>query len=293
MNISKKDISNIEGVFMVAAVAEHLGKKQAAAAMNTSVDTMNKYISDLENELGVKLLSSNGRGSIMTMNGRLIADKGKKIKSMLHEIYDVKPNNIEVKGEVRVGMSVGARSNLIPRDLGDLFDKYSELSIVFTHTYDVPNLNDMSYDIALIFDEPTGSDLVIIQEQKMECGFFASPRYLSQHGYPIDLEDMLQNYRVLSRTDGNHRIKGWKDSLKKAKDICFQTNTAFDLADAITNGVGIGILPMRYKSDGLVCLDNIKCEADLKIYLVAHKSSKDLPKNRAVIDYYRNLMRHL
>ena len=73
--ISKKDIANLESILLLRAVEQHAGKRKASEALNTSVDTINKYLDNLEQELGVKLLSTSSRGSNLTNVARRIADK--------------------------------------------------------------------------------------------------------------------------------------------------------------------------------------------------------------------------
>ncbi len=45
--ISKKDISKLEGLLVLVAVAEHNSKKKVAEALGLSVDTLNKYVAEL------------------------------------------------------------------------------------------------------------------------------------------------------------------------------------------------------------------------------------------------------
>ena len=47
--MNKKDVMNIEGLFILSAIARNSGKRQASKEYNTSVDTINKYIDNLEN----------------------------------------------------------------------------------------------------------------------------------------------------------------------------------------------------------------------------------------------------
>ena len=55
---SKRDIMNMEGIMVLQAIKDNAGKRNAAKRLNTSVDTLNKYLMNLEAELGVTLVSS-------------------------------------------------------------------------------------------------------------------------------------------------------------------------------------------------------------------------------------------
>lgn len=290
--MNKKDVMNIEGLFILSAIARNSGKRQASKEYNTSVDTINKYIDNLENELGFKVLASNGRGSVLTPRAEGLVKKVDQISEILKSIYTSSVDRNDVAGEVRVGTSFMISNALSLRDVSDFADKYPNivLSFITSGPTEASESAISNFDIALTVIEPTSSDLVIIDSKKVKCGIFASPAYLSHYGYPVDLEDMIQNYRILHKEGLEKQITLWADIIKRAKKVCFTSNSPFLLLDALRQGLGISVLPMRFKEEGLVCLDNIKCESCVTVYLVAHKNTKDMPRIRAVLNYYKDLL---
>lgn len=170
--ISKKDIANLESILLLRAVEQHAGKRKASEALNTSVDTINKYLDNLEQELGVKLLSTSSRGSNLTNVARRIADKAGKVKEILDDIYSIRHENKEVKGEVRVFLSMGFASYLVPHDLSVLFDLYPELSVNSVTTLDFPKLHEADYDIAITYANIDEQNLSLITEKKIKCRLF-------------------------------------------------------------------------------------------------------------------------
>lgn len=64
--ITKRDINTIESLLLFMAVTQHSNKRKASEALNTSVDTINKYIDNLEQDLSLKLLYSDSRGTNLT-----------------------------------------------------------------------------------------------------------------------------------------------------------------------------------------------------------------------------------
>lgn len=148
----------------------------------------------------------------------------------------------------------------------------------------------MAYDIGLTNKEPTSPNVVVMREIKVKCGFFASPEYLDTHGYPIDFDDMVATHRILTTADSAGYISGWKDTLKKPDFVNFNTTSHNSLVALVHAGLGIAVLPLFYKREGLVCLDNLSCESSLKFYLCAHKNVKDIPRVRAVINFYTAML---
>lgn len=292
--ITKRDINTIESLLLFMAVTQHSNKRKASEALNTSVDTINKYIDNLEQDLSLKLLYSDSRGTNLTENGRKILASAEQITDIIHSMYSATIENTDAlsdcSGKVRVAMSLGINANLRPGYVRDFFDRYPDISVISTVTPEAPKLDDMTYDIALTNRKPTSPNVVVIREIKVEYGFFASPEYLDAHGYPIDFDEMIAAHRILTTADSADYISGWKDTLKKARFVNFNTTSHNSLVALVHACLGIAALPLFYKREGLVCLDNLFCESSLKFYLCAHKNVKDIPRVRAVINFYTAML---
>lgn len=290
---SKKDLMNLESVIMLSAVDENSGKRKASAALNTSVDTINKYIDSLEGELGIKLLSSSEKGSSLTVNGRKVADLAIRIKEHLRDIYRVVPLDGDIKGEVQIIYDQNVRSNFVARDLTDFFEHSPDIQLIGHLVDGVPDMSDMKYDVCLSYGVPSGDDIVVIYSKPILYGFFASAKYLARYKYPVDLDDMLNNHRMVLTSSSAQRIKEGKEFLRKARRISYLSNSAYATYEVIRSGGGIGLMPLSFASEGLVCLDNIKSESTATIYLTAHRSTKDIPKIRVILDYYKELIKRI
>lgn len=269
------------------------GKSQGAESAGVTADTMSKYIENLEGVLGYKLLSSNSRGSSLTDRGKLLLGYATNMEKMAREILSTAMERKEICGEVLIGISLMVASSLLLKDLGDFYDKYPAIKLNFISTMDSSAINNSSdVDISVTTEVPIGEN-VIVYSKKMEMGFFASPYYLAHHLYPENFEDLLQNHCILDRGGIAKRINGWSELIKKSKRVCFTTNSTYSLYEAIRNGAGIGIMPLHFKDEGMVCLDNLKCESNVMLYLVAHKDTKDTPKIRTALNYLQELMENV
>ena len=292
--ITKRDINNIESMLFLLAVTQHTNKRRASEALSTSVDTINKYIDNLEHDLNLKLLYSDSRGTNLTESGEKILESAKQIKDIVRGIYSANVENKktlkEYSGQVRVAMNIGVNANLRPEAAKNFFDKYPNISIVSTVMSDKPKLDNMAYDITITDSRPTSPNVSVMREISVGCGFFASPEYIREHGQPLDFKDMLRNHRILTTANSAHYIKGWKDALKRANFVSFNTTSFESLVNLVNSGLGIAVLPLFYQKEGLVCLKNIPCESSLKFYLSAHNNIKDIPRVRTVIDFYAAML---
>ena len=151
--ITKRDINTIESLLLFMAVTQHSNKRKASEALNTSVDTINKYIDNLEQDLSLKLLYSDSRGTILTEFVRKILASAEQITDIIHSMYSATIENTDAlsdcSGKVRVAMSLGINAKLRPGYVRDFFDRYPDISVISTVTPEAPKHDDMTYDIAL------------------------------------------------------------------------------------------------------------------------------------------------
>ena len=62
------------------------------------------------------------------------------------------------------------------------------------------------------------------------------------------------------------------------------------IVDLVRSGAGIGILPLKFKDEGLVCLDNLVCNTPAMFYLMSRIRIKDVPRVRLVLEYYKEML---
>ncbi len=291
---SKKDLMNMEGIMMLHAIKKSSGKRNAAKFLNTSIDTLNKYLNNLESELGVKLVASDEKGCTLTEKGEKVVEIADIIKQNLQQAYAIVPTETDVKGEVRIAYERDARSNMYVC-LGELLEQSPSLSL-YIDTFDkAPDMNKMAYDVCISYSVPRGDDLVVVYSRKIKFGFFASSEYLAKHSYPQDREDLLKNHRLLIKNEGWWQTPEAKKMLQKAqKGICF-SNSTFVVNDLAISGSGVAVMPMNFirGGHGMVCLDNIPCNIEATLYLITHRSIKDIPKIRTVLNYYKKMLEKL
>ncbi|MGN0913610.1 MAG: LysR substrate-binding domain-containing protein [Alphaproteobacteria bacterium] len=110
--------------------------------------------------------------------------------------------------------------------------------------------------------------------------------------YPIDLDDMVKKHRLITKHDSLlARVLG-EERFNKA-NICFKSNNTLALINALENNTGIGIMPLSFALHGLVCLDNIICDCPITYHLYANRLTKDIPRVRTLINFYKDIMQKL
>lgn len=291
--LNKKDLANLEGLFMLYAVKTNDGKVMAAKKMNTSIDTLNKYLDILERELGSPLITVNDRRCSLTDFGEKAFSIAEQIISNLNQISYLREREKAIKGEVRIACDRCIKNILSFNYLEKFFNKYSDISLSIDICDSLQNLKCSPYDLYLSYDFPPDNNLVIIASKDSPCGFFASTEYLSTRPQPQNIEDILLHHRLILNRCWLSYIQNQCLNLQyPSKDPCL-TNSHIIVSDMVNANGGIGILPLKLaqKSPKLIFLNQIKCDFNTKAYLISHKETKDLPRIRVVIDYYKNLLK--
>ena len=288
--MKKKNFISLQALFILEEINKCGGQKKAAESLGLSPDTIKKYISSLEEDVGYKLLISDGRGSHLSIRCKELIKCTQDMENVFNRIYDEKVADKNLKGDVLINMPLSVSTNLLPESVSEFFLQYPDINLITKSYMDNSDFSTMDADIGLTFLPPNNTDTVILYQRTVECGFFASPKYLAKYGYPKDFDDMLQNHWLISRTQLPDFIKGWKNVLAKARHIRYTTNSTYAANEVVRHGGGIAIMPKRYNKEGLVCLDNFKCDENPIIYMVASKKSKDIPRVRAVINFYKKLL---
>ena len=94
--LTRKDMNKLVSLLYLLSVSQNASKRKASEKLDTSIDTINKYLGDLEQDLGSKLLASNGRGTQTTPEALEILPLGQTLKSILREVEFLATKNSEI-----------------------------------------------------------------------------------------------------------------------------------------------------------------------------------------------------
>lgn len=292
--LTKKDMNKLSGLLYLWSISRNSSKRKASDSLNTSMDTVNKYISELEDELGFKLLASNGRGSQITPQAQEILPFAGTLKSILREMEFVAAANSQVTGLVRVGIEDCITTMPFTQKVLDFFRLYPGLRLQTETCTDMSPLIAQDVDLMLSCQPPSSNDLIICQSKEVQCGLFASQSYIAQFGMPYDRDDLLNNHRFCEHVNYVKYINGWRDLHKDIKHIVYSSNSIHTVKIMIEAGAGIGLLTLNWKNEDLVNVASIMADTDIKlsypVYLIGHRNKVNLPRVKAIVELLKQMM---
>ncbi len=266
----------------------------AADRLNIPKANLSRKISRLEQQLGVTLLERTTRTQHITEAGKHYLTHCRRISQEIElaEISIIQSLN-EVKGNVRIGVSVGMGHEIIKPVLGQFLRQHSavnlELSLLNSHV----DLIEEGYDLVIRIGEMADSRLVAKRLGIVGRKIFASPEYMKQHG-EIKLIEQLRHadFLLMSSIQGSGQIL--LTSKEKKHELKVKPRVLVDdfliLKQMAIEGLGVGIIPdymcEHEVADGQLVqvLENWGM-ADVAVFALYPKHRLKLPKVKVFVDF--------
>lgn len=221
------------------ALARHPTMAAAAGSLHVHQSTVSRRIHALEDQLGVKLFEMAEAGIVMTEPGRAIARRAEKIEALASELEsDIETEREDDRQSVRISAVSTFITGFLNHHAGRFLAENPHIRLDFVGEERNVVLERREADIAIRHAQPTAGQ--------------ARTRKLAEHGTAI--------YAARELTDGNHNLlegvpwvgfsrpldylpeQQWIDSHILAKDIAITFASAATYANAVSQGVGAGLL---------------------------------------------------
>jgi DNA-binding transcriptional LysR family regulator len=220
---------------------------EAGRQLRLSRSAISKYVSDLEQELGVQLLNRTTRHASPNENGQAYFERALGILAELDAAdHAVSQAQATPRGLLRVNAPMSFGTLQLGPAIADFMALYPELRIHLVLSDEQIDPVQGGYDITLRIADLESSSLIARKIVAIDRVICASPSYLDQHGVPEHPGDLRShalltygflltgNQWKLTGEDGEHWIQPeWT--------LC--ANNAEVLRDAAIKGRGVALLP--------------------------------------------------
>lgn len=265
---------------------------KAAASIGTHKARVSRGLSQLERELGVRLLERTTRRVRLTEVGQQIYRQALGVLAAVAELQATAGN---LQGEPRGTLRLTTATELglaLNHWLDGYTRKYPLVTIEVEFTGRPVDLVAEGFDLALRSGPPEEERGLVAREiGELTHGLYASPAYLDAHGTPQE-GDELTRHRLLMFMGGPQR--GWRlvtlaHELRVEGPPRVQANDGFLVCDAAVRGLGIALLPTVIAKDAVArgTLRRVLSAWStprLPVHAVYPSSRQMTPKVRAFID---------
>jgi DNA-binding transcriptional LysR family regulator len=199
------------GVSVLSAVIDSGNFARAAEVLALSGSGVSRAIARLEARVGIRLLERSTRSMTLTEEGRRFFEE---VSPHLQAIEDAASNAASgvgaVRGRLRVDVDPFLAQVFLARRLGDLLNRYPELSLDLTTRERTGDLVADGIDVCLRFGEPSGSSAIARKLLETKILTVAAPSLLKQLGRPKHPKDIATYPCVQFRDPVSGRPFDWE-----------------------------------------------------------------------------------
>jgi DNA-binding transcriptional LysR family regulator len=197
-------MQDLNDLYYFAMVVEHGGFAAAERALGIPKSRLSRRISQLESELGVRLLQRSTRRFAVTDVGQSVH---RHAQSMLAEAQAAREAvdrlSAEPRGVVRVSVPVGLAQQQMPELLPDFLARYPQVRVQMHVSNRRVDLINEGFDVAIRVRSKLDDDgsLVMRSFGQIQELLVASPKYLDRAGRPTDPEQLNDHVTLTMSED--------------------------------------------------------------------------------------------
>ncbi|MPS26286.1 MAG: LysR family transcriptional regulator [Alcaligenaceae bacterium] len=274
-------------------VVDRGSQSAAAEALELSRPAVSRYLAELEEWVGARLLHRTTRRLSLTPAGAEVLARCRQMLELEGDMRGaVSSPDSAPRGVLRVTASTSfGQSHLAPA-IVDYTRMYPDVAVDMVMADRTVNLVDERIDLALRVTNDLDPNLIARRLAVCRSALCASPDYLSQHGAPGRLEELsLHNCLTHSYTGKSlwHFVRAG-EPVSVAVGGNISSNEATTLVEAAVCGAGVAMLP-TYAVGELVRAERLRVllpespPRDMTLYGV-YTSRKHMPPTlRTLLDF--------
>ncbi|NNE58199.1 MAG: LysR family transcriptional regulator [Hellea sp.] len=280
-------------------IAETGSLTAAGKKLQMSQPTVGRRLRALEEHFGTPLLKKESGKLIPTTFGQSVLDH---VRRMQDEAAAINRSSASLEdslsGVVRISATEGIGTAWLPTVLQAFRQSHPDIMFDVSIGFRSFNLAQREADIALRWKSPGEQNSLIARKvADATFGLFASPSYLQKKGVPQSLDDLKNHDAVIAMVMDDMPL--WmhdeaKNPIGMPERVTFRTNNIWAFNSAITEGYGIGAMPIC-SCDILTDKPLIRVLPNLSqqeaLYLVAHEDVRRSTRIRAVYDFIADAMK--
>lgn len=174
----------------------------AAREFDVTPSAASKWLQQLEERLGVRLVNRTTRRISLTSEGEVYLTEGRRILADIEELdQSITSTRAAPKGLLRINATLGFGRTYIAPAISLFARKYPDIEVQLLLSDRPMNLADEAIDIGIRFGEPPDTRVIARKIANNRRRIFASPIYLKAHGTPEIPHDLTRHNCLILRQD--------------------------------------------------------------------------------------------
>lgn len=220
----------------------------AGRVLGLSASAVGKAVSNLERQLGVRLLQRSTRSIRLTEEGRLFHERCRRVLDDLDDAQASLAQAVAVpRGRLRVSVPIVSYHFLLPV-VPEFLARYPDVELDIDFNDRIVDMIEEGVDVAIRSGDLPDSRLMSRTLRPFQMLLCAAPSYLERHGVPESPRALDSHAALRFRFPNSGKLQDWPLALPQGEPdlrmrIAFSCNNMEALCGAALRGLGIGCMP--------------------------------------------------
>jgi DNA-binding transcriptional LysR family regulator len=232
------------------AVARERSFTSAAAKLGVSQSALSHTIRELEERLGVRLLSRTTRSVSPTEAGeRLLHNLGPRFDEIEAEVAAVRELREKPAGTIRITATENATETILVSKLAPLLRDYPDIKVEISIDYGLTDIVAQQYDAGVRSGEQVAKDMIAVRiGPDMRMAVVGAPSYFKKRPRPETPQDLIDHNCINLRLPLHGGVYAWEFE-KGGRDLRvrvegqFTSNATGQILNAALAGSGLAYVP--------------------------------------------------
>jgi DNA-binding transcriptional LysR family regulator len=236
------------------AVARERSFTAAAARLNVSQSALSHTIRELEERLGVRLLTRTTRSVSPSEAGdRLLRNIGPRLDEIESEVAAVRELRDKPAGTIRITATEFAIDTLLLPKLAPLLKEYPDVKVELIVDYGLTDIVAEQYDAGVRSGEQVAKDMIAVRiGPDMRMAVVGAPSYFRTRGEPQRPQELIGHNCINLRLPTHGNVYAWEfEKGSRELRVRVEGQLTFNGTAQLLNGALAGC-GLAYVPEGLV-----------------------------------------
>lgn len=223
---------------------------QAAETLNMTKSTVSRKLAELEQHLGVRLITRSTRSLLLTPEGERFYQSSIQMHEIMSQAeLEVSANQDLIRGPLNVVLPVELGHQVLAKYIHSFLEEHPNVTLNLELTNREVDIISEGIDLYAQIGELVDSSLVSRYLTTSKRVLVASPEYLEQFGDIKTPTDLKSPFRLIEVVNKAARLPKWHLQLEDGESILIElpcqlrVNTITACLTACVDGLGIAVLP--------------------------------------------------
>ncbi|MFL9753993.1 LysR family transcriptional regulator [Vibrio cyclitrophicus] len=223
---------------------------QAAETLNMTKSTVSRKLAELEQHLGVRLITRLTRSLLLTPEGERFYQSSIQMHEIMSQAeLEVSANQDLIRGPLNVVLPVELGHQVLAKYIHSFLKEHPNVTLNLELTNREVDIISEGIDLYAQIGELVDSSLVSRYLTTSKRVLVASPEYLEQFGDIKTPTDLKSPFRLIEVVNKAARLPKWHLQLEDGESILIElpcqlrVNTITACLTACVDGLGIAVLP--------------------------------------------------